>query len=76
MSNFCIGNRNLQTMIIDHTGKVGIGTDAPTQELHVVGQILSSVTSGNNDGLRVTTGNNGISSITLSNSTGNVKLSH
>jgi len=56
------------------TGEVGIGTDAPTQELHVVGQILSSVTTGNNDGLSVTTGNNGISSITLSNSTGNVKL--
>ena len=56
------------------TGEVGIGTDAPTQELHVVGQILSSVTTGNNDGLSVTTGNNGISSITLSNSTGNVQL--
>ena len=56
------------------TGEVGIGTDAPTQELHVVGQILSSVTSGNNNGLSVTTGDNGISYIVLSNSTGNVLL--
>ena len=56
------------------TGEVGIGTDAPTQELHVVGQILSSVTSGDNAGLTVTTGNNGISSITIDNSTGNVQL--
>ena len=56
------------------TGEVGIGTDAPTQDLHVVGQILSSVTSGNNNGLSVTTGDNGISYIVLSNSTGNVLL--
>jgi len=56
------------------TGEVGIGTDAPTQELHVVGQILSSVTSGDNAGLTVTTGSNGVSSITVDNSTGNVQL--
>lgn len=56
------------------TGEVGIGTDAPTQELHVVGQILSSVTSGDNAGLTITTGSNGVSSITVDNSTGNVQL--
>lgn len=56
------------------TGEIGIGTDAPTQELHVVGQILSSITSGDNAGLTVTTGSNGVSSITIDNSTGNIQL--
>lgn len=41
-ANLYLGANNLATMILTNAGKVGIGTNSPTQALHVVGSTYTS----------------------------------
>jgi hypothetical protein len=59
-----LGTSNTVRLTVDPSGSVGIGTASPSEELHVIGDIITSgyyrVASTQEGGIFDTTGNNGL----------------